>query len=121
LEAPQAAPWPEKVQIDAFPDLLASKMVALVDRGAPRDFRDIYALAKAGLATSEECWNYWRIRQKKAKGDTDPARARLAILTHLARIETQRPLEQINDPDERAAAEELRAWFREKFINALLD
>jgi predicted nucleotidyltransferase component of viral defense system len=30
--------------IDSFGDLVASKMVALVERGAPRDFFDIFTL-----------------------------------------------------------------------------
>jgi hypothetical protein len=43
LQPSTAAPWTD-VLLDSFPDLLASKMVALVERGAPRDFRDVYAL-----------------------------------------------------------------------------
>lgn len=50
LEPSQRAPWVD-VPLDSFPDLLASKMVALVERGTPRDFRDICALCQAGLTT----------------------------------------------------------------------
>jgi hypothetical protein len=39
------APWTD-VMLDSFPDLVASKMVALVERGAPRDFRDIHAVCR---------------------------------------------------------------------------
>jgi len=35
-------------------------MVALVERGAPRDFLDIYTVCQAGLVTLEECWELWR-------------------------------------------------------------
>ncbi len=83
------------VLLDDLPDLVASKMVALVERGAPRDFRDIYALCQAGLSTPEECWFLWRRRQELAHSDADPWRARLAVETHLARIAHHRPLERI--------------------------
>ena len=76
LEPSVSAPWTD-VLLDSFPDLLAAKMVALVERGAPRDFRDISALCRAGLTTPRECWELWRRRQQLAGSDTDRARARL--------------------------------------------
>ncbi|MBZ5555082.1 MAG: nucleotidyl transferase AbiEii/AbiGii toxin family protein [Acidobacteriia bacterium] len=107
------------VLLDSFADLLASKMVALIERGPPRDFRDIYALCQGGLATPQSCWNLWRQRQRLAGSDADSTRARLAIQTHLARIEQHRPLAQIPDGHQQAEAEQLRKWFREGFLNAL--
>ncbi len=118
LEVPSPAPWID-VLLDSFADLLSSKMVALVERGAPRDFRDIYALCRADLTTAQECWSLWRRRQQLAKSDTDEDRARLAVQTHLARIAQHRPLEQISDPAKRAEAEEVRAWFEGVFLDAL--
>lgn len=53
------AGWTE-VLLDSFPDLVASKMVALVERGAPRDVRDIFALCDAGLITPAGCWQLWQ-------------------------------------------------------------
>jgi hypothetical protein len=41
--------------------------------------------------------------------------------THLWRIASPRPLEQINDVDQRAAAEEVSARFRAEFLGALSD
>ncbi len=41
LQPSSPTPWVD-VLFDSLPDLVASKMVALVERGAPRDFRDIY-------------------------------------------------------------------------------
>jgi len=120
LQPPLPAPWVD-VLLDSLPDLLASKMVALVERGAPRDFRDIFALCQAGLTTPAECWRWWRQRQKLAGSDTDSHRARLAVETHLARIAQHRPLTQIKDPEERTAAERVRTWFSTEFLNALLD
>lgn len=112
------APWID-VFLDSFPDLVASKMVALVERGAPRDFRDIYALCQAGLTTPRECWDLWRRRQRLAGSDMDSARARLAVETHLERIAQHRPLAQIADPQQRAEAEGVRGWFTKELLNAL--
>ena len=94
-------------------------MVALVERGAPRDFRDIYVLCQAGLITPHRCWELWRRCQRLAGSDTDSERARLAVETHLERIALHRPLAQIADPKKRAEAEEVRHWFLEEFLNAL--
>jgi hypothetical protein len=115
-----SATWID-VPLDSFPDLVASKMVALVERGAPRDFRDIYALCQSGLATPEGCWQLWRQRQRLADSDADPHRARLAIETHLTRLALHRPLDEIPDPGQRTEAKELRTWFREVFLHALVD
>jgi len=120
LQPPAPAPW-TTVLLDSFPDLVASKMVALVERGAPRDFRDIYTLCQAGLTTSVQCWRLWRERQQLASSDVDLARAHLAVQTHLARIALHRPLDKITDPMEQAAAERVRTWFVKEFLNVLLD
>lgn len=118
LEPAALAPWID-VPLDSFADLVASKMVALVERGAPRDFRDIEALCRAGLTTPWSCWEVWRRRQALSGSDADPRRARLAVETHLARIEQHRPLEQIADPQQRGEAERVRGWFRGELIDAL--
>jgi hypothetical protein len=120
LEPSITLPWTD-VALDQLPDLVASKMVALVERGAPRDFRDLYALCGAGLMMPQDCWRLWVQRQQKAGSDADPHRARLAVETHLARISRQRPLERIAEPDQRAEAERVRSWFKEELIHALLD
>ena len=112
------APWID-VPLDSFVDLVASKMVALVERGAPRDFRDIYALCEADLMTPDDCWQLWQQRQSLAGSDVDHNRARLAIVTHLARIEQHRPLDEIAHVQARIAANEVRHWFREIFLGEL--
>ena len=118
LEPSRLAPWID-VLLDSFPDLVASKMVALVERGAPRDLRDIHALCQARLITPQECWELWRRRQRSTSSDTDSTRARLAVETHLARIALHRPLEKIVDPLRRTEAEHVRRWFVEEFLDAL--
>jgi hypothetical protein len=120
LEPPARAPWID-VLLDSFSDLLASKMVALVERGAPRDFRDIHALCRADLTTPKECWGLWRRRQRLTGSDTNSDRARLAVQTHLERIAQHRPLEQITDPGKRAEAEVVCAWFGGEFLDALAE
>lgn len=116
LREPAPAPWADFL-LDSLPDLIASKMVALVERGAPRDFRDIDAVCRTGLASPADCWRYWRQRQHLAGSDTDAARARCAILTHLERISQHRPLDRIADRQARAEAARVRAWFREVFVH----
>lgn len=109
------ADWVQ-VPVDSLDDILASKMVALVERGAPRDFRDIYVACTDGLVTAEKCWELWQERQKRSGSDTDMQRARLAVETHLERIALQRPLDGIEDDDARAKAATTREWFREVFV-----
>jgi len=118
LEPSIPSPW-EGILLDSFDDLVASKMLALVERGAPRDFLDIYNLCDERVATPSHCWQLWLRRQALAGSDTDSARARLAIMTHLARIEQHRPLAQIIDDSQRDEAEQVRRWFKEEFVHVL--
>ena len=120
LQPSQLMPW-TTVLLDSFPDLVASKMVALVERGAPRDFRDVHALCQAGLTSPSQCWQWWRERQRLTGSDTDAHRARLAVETHLARIAQHRPLAQIADPTQKAEADQVRTWISTEFLDALLD
>ncbi|WP_423224958.1 hypothetical protein [Candidatus Amarolinea aalborgensis] len=101
--------------------MIASKMVALVERGAPRDFRDIYATCRAGLTTPSQCWALWRQRQMLSGSDTDATRARLALQIHLERIALLRPLTQIANLPDRSDAEQLRHWFAEEFVDDVGD
>jgi hypothetical protein len=120
LQPSVRALWTD-VWLDSLPDLVASKMVALVERGAPRDFRDIHAICHANLTTIVQCWQWWKERQRLAGSEPDSGRARLAVETHLARITQHRPLPGIADPDQRATAEQVRSWFTGEFLDALLD
>jgi len=110
LEEPVSAGWID-IPLDSLVDLAASKMVALVERGAPRDFLDIFSVCQAGLFSIAECWELWRRRQMLAGSDVDMYRARLAIETHLERIALHRPLEKIDDAQQREQAQGVRKWF----------
>jgi hypothetical protein len=91
-------------------DNIASKMMALVARGAPRDFVDIKEIVNSGLVSAARCWELWT--QKKPGIGLDDARLR--VLTHLARIEARMPIERL-PVARREAAADLRAWYREEF------
>jgi len=65
LEEPVSAGWID-VPLDSLSDLVATKMVALVERGAPRDFLDIYTLCRSGLLNVPDCWELWSRRQTLA-------------------------------------------------------
>jgi hypothetical protein len=115
LEETTSAGWID-VPLDSLPDLVASKMVALVERGAPRDFLDIFTVCQAGVLSVSECWMLWQRRQSLAGSDTDSARARLAIETHLERIALHRPIDQIADPTQREQAQQVRDWYSNVFL-----
>ena len=106
--------------MDSFDDLAASKMEALVSRGAPRDFRDVRALCAAGLSTPQQLWDLWALRRQQAREAADRGQAALAVRTHLARIERVRPLDAIESPDDREAARELRGWVKEDLLRGLV-
>jgi hypothetical protein len=114
LEEPVSAGWID-VPLDSLADLMASKMVALVERGAPRDFLDIFSVCQAGLFSIAECWALWRRRQTLSGSDLDLDRARLAIETHLERIALHRPLEKIDDVQQREQSRQVREWFLSEF------
>jgi len=118
IGVPSRAGWID-VPLDSFADLLGSKMVALVERGAPRDFRDVFAVCQAGMSTPSECWRLWALRQRGAGSDDDLSRARLAVESHLARIAAHRPLDRIQDGQGRAEAQRLRDWFTKEFLEAI--
>lgn len=104
------------IPLNSFQDLVATKMNALIQRGAPRDFLDIYSVCKMKLITIEECWNLWHRRQDLLGNEHNFYKARLAVETHLKRITLQRPLASIADNDVRDQARELREWVMQSFL-----
>lgn len=120
LEDSVPTQWTD-VLLDSLDDLIASKMTALVERGAPRDFIDVHAVCEAGIATASTCWQLWFNRQERAGDSTSSARARMAVTTHLKRIEMRRPLRGIENQKQRLEAQRVRTWFRGEFLDAGLD
>jgi hypothetical protein len=107
LDMPLASAW-APVLIETFRDNLASKLNALVGRGAPRDFRDVFEVCHRGLATPQECWTLWQAKNP----DQNPGEAKARALHHLEQIAARRPLESLIDAVDRERAERLRAWVR---------
>lgn len=108
LDQPLMSHW-APLLIETFRDNLAAKMNALVGRGAPRDFQDIAEVCRRELATSADCWSLWRL--KNPNGEL--AAAQRAVLNHLARIESRRPLTTL-PPAERPRAEATRRFVHDE-------
>lgn len=98
--------WPP-VCIETLRDNVASKMTALVQRGAPRDFLDIYHLCVRDVATMDVCWRAFTAKNPGVTIDE----AKRKILARLAMIETTRPLETISPAEARERAARVREWF----------
>lgn len=107
------SPWPP-VRIETLTDNVASKMNALVQRGAPRDFVDIRQLDLAGLMTPSDCWHAWAKKNPDLKLDD----ARAEVARHLHELELRRPLDTITDAIERERARQTRDWFRTVFLKS---
>lgn len=111
LEEPQPSAWPP-LRIETLSDNMAGKMNALVNRGAPRDFVDVYAVVDAGLLTPQRCWELWQARNPG--GSTEAARQN--VILHLAGLDARRPIETIADPAARERARRVREWFKDVFV-----
>jgi len=110
IDAPLAAAW-TPILIETLRDNVASKMTALVERGAPRDLLDIYQLCTNQVLSVPECWMLWT---EKNPG-RDVHDGRLKVLFHVERLELQRPLGKIERPEERDGAAAVRDWFKNRF------
>lgn len=110
LEPPIPSPWPP-IPMETLRDNLASKMNALVARGAPRDFRDVYQVVHAGLVTVTECWELWQVKNEGLQLGV----AKAQVVKHLESIALRRPLEQLVEP-ERTVAQALRQWVLDDLI-----
>lgn len=119
LQPSLLSPW-NPVKLDAFEDLVASKMAALIERGIPRDFLDIYEICQQNMATAPECWRLWLEREiKRGVYHSDLTTAVAAVLMHLNRIEKTRPLNSIKPPQAKQKAAELREWFKHVFTKEI--
>ncbi len=113
LESYVPSPWPP-LQIEGLSDNVASKMNALAQRGAPRDFLDVQQLGARGWATARDCWDLWQ----RKNTDLNLANAQAEVARHLQALELRRPLNSIADPTEQRRAAETRDWFRIHFLSA---
>lgn len=106
-----ASPW-SPVQFESLRDNIASKMTALVTRGAPRDFQDVYAVTTKGLVTIDEAWAMWSTKNPTL--DLDAAKAQ--VIKRMESIELRRPIETVPLELQDSVAES-RRWVREDFAN----
>lgn len=106
------SPW-GSLRIESLTDNLASKMSALVRRGSPRDFLDIYTTIRHNLATWEGCWALWQMKNSHHQIPD----GQLAVRVHLIGIKARRPLTRLPE-EKRASAVALRRFFDEKLAAA---
>lgn len=108
LASPVPGPW-HPVRIESLRDNIASKLTALVERGAPRDFTDIHAVIAANILSIDEAWALWQ--QRNPRLDLEQAKAQ--VLKHLESIAARRPLDALT-PEQRETVGEARRWVREE-------
>lgn len=119
IDYPNESPW-APVMLDSVHDLVASKMSALIERGIPRDFIDIHEICTSHLVSIQQCWEYWKKREiKRGVLQVDQYQACEAVLLHLSRIERMRPLDTIEDEQEKKKASDTRKWFKNIFCKDL--
>ncbi len=111
LEPYLLSPW-NPLKIETLSDNVASKMTALVQRGAPRDFRDIYELVNRDVLTIEKAWNLYSLKNPNKQVN----QAKELVMINLNRIESRRPLNTLTEQDQHAAME-LRQWFKSQFLH----
>lgn len=116
LDPPLSSHWPP-VALETFRDNLGSKMNALVERGAPRDFVDVFHVCTHALVTPGECWDVWAAKNPQASA----LEARAKILERLSAIEARRPLPAIAGEVERAASARLRDWVKQVLCRGAAD
>lgn len=112
LDEPVPAEW-QPLWIETLRDNVASKMTALVERGAPRDLRDIHQLCMQSITTIEECWAMWQVKNTHR----DPPEGPEKVLFYVEKLELMRPVSKL-PAESRAQAAALRRWYRDVFCPA---
>ncbi len=107
LEPPYPTAWPP-VKIETLLDNLGAKMNALVGRGAPRDYLDVFTVVQRDLATADDLWDAWA-RKNVGKEITE---GKVNGLRRLEELEARRPLSSIADIKSRDQAANVRSWIR---------
>jgi predicted nucleotidyltransferase component of viral defense system len=107
----------QPILVESLADNVGAKMNALVQRGAPRDFLDIRELVRRGIASVEQCWDWW----SRKNPSIDVRQARAQALRHLEEMEQRRPIDAIGDPRDRSAARRAREWIRRVLLEVPTD
>lgn len=103
IYAPVASRWGH-LKLETLAENVANKMCALVQRAAPRDFVDIATLLKGSAISPQECWRLWQL--KNPQGELKQAKVHL--LKGLGGLTARRPIDSIQDLEERIRASETR-------------
>jgi hypothetical protein len=111
LEPPRPSAWPP-ILVEGLADNVGSKMNALVQRGAARDFLDIRELVLRDVVSVEQCWDWWARKNPGVSVEQGRAQA----LRNLEALELRRPIDTIVDAEEQAAARAARAWIRSNLL-----
>jgi len=111
LSPPEPSEW-HPVLLEGLSDTVGSKMNAVVQRGAPRDFLDIRETVTRGVVSVAQCWDWWARKNPRVS----VAQARAQALHHLEALEQRRPLNAIEDAAARAAAQVAREWIRHTLL-----
>ena len=104
------AKW-QPLWIETLRDNVGSKMTALVQRGAPRDFMDIYELVNRSIITITDCWELWTLKNPGVAVDE----AKRKILARMKSIALARPLESIGPQAARESTALVRSWYCHTF------
>lgn len=110
LDAAIPAEW-QPLWIETLRDNVGSKMTALVQRGAPRDFVDIYELVNRSIISLADCWHLWTLKNPGVPVDE----AMCKVFARIENIALTRPLEGIQPKAARERAAIVRAWYRDTF------
>lgn len=113
IDEPLPASW-APVQIESLRDNAASKMTALVERGAPRDLLDVYELCNRGMLTVGECWNLWAEKNPGA----DPHEGRDKVLFHVKRVLDASVYPDMDVPPEELRSDEEKADYLQRICSA---
>lgn len=111
LEEPVASPWPP-ILMETLRENIGSKMNALVNRGAPRDFLDVKHVIDEELLSMSDAWKLWAAKNPHQTMGSGKQK----VLFLLEVLEAKRPLDQIADPVERTRAQSVREWYRQEFL-----
>ncbi len=112
LEPPLVARSPfAPVPLETLADNLGAKMTALVGRGAPRDFQDVYNVVRTEIAHPDELWALFSAKNP----GLDVSIAKAQVSQRLGDIELRRPLDSLL-PEAQGEAGQLRAWVRADLV-----
>lgn len=99
---------------DVVTDIVAAAMVALIERGAPRDFVHLFDLIRCEQTTRNDCWAIW---QQQQKGGMTLEDARKTVIYNIEAVARCVSLDGASEA-ERDHAAARRCFFRSEWFVA---